>query len=72
MDEMQSLERRADVAMKHVELNMKKIRQQMLKDGSWDLQRLQATNRIIDELCDIAAMINELWETPTVKTVASE
>jgi len=72
MDEMQSLERRADVAMKHVELNMKKIRHRMLKDGSWDLQRLQATNRIIDELCSIAEMINELWETPTVKTVASE
>ena len=72
MDEMQSLERCADVVLKHVEMNMKKIMQQMLKDGTWDLQRLQATNRIIDELCDIAVMINELWETPTVKTVASE
>ncbi len=40
MDEMQSLELRADVAMKHVELNINKIRQQILKDGTWDLQRL--------------------------------
>ena len=72
MDEMQALERRADVVLKHVEMNVKKIRQRMLKDGTWDLQRLQVTNRIIDELCDIAEMISELWETPTVKTVACE
>ncbi len=72
MDEMQALERRADVVLKHVEMNIKKIRQRMLKDGTWDLQRLQATNRIIDELCDIAEMINELWETPTVTQVANE
>ena len=72
MDEMQSLERRADVVLKHVEMNIKKIRQRMLKDGTWDLQRLQATNRIIDELCVIAEMINELWETPVVKPIVNE
>ena len=72
MDEMQALERRADVVLKHVETNIKKIRQRMLKDGTWDLQRLQATNRIIDELCNIAEMIYELWETPAVMQVANE
>jgi len=34
MDEMQALERRADVVLKHVEMNIKKIRQRMLKDGT--------------------------------------
>lgn len=64
MDEMQSLTGRADVAMKHAELNMKKIRRQLLKDGTWDTGRLQATTRILAELCGIAEAIDELWETP--------
>lgn len=50
--------------MKHVELNMKKIRQQLLRDGTWDTQRLQATTRILTELCGIAEAIDALWETP--------
>ena len=70
MDEMQSLERRAGVAMKHVELNMKKIRQQLLMDGTWDTQRLQATTRILTELCGIAETIDMLWEAPAVKQIA--
>ena len=64
MNEIKRLEKRADVLMRHIETNGKKIRQAKLKDGKWDTRRIQATLRIICELSDLANMINELWEHP--------
>ena len=62
MNEIDRLEQQADVLLRHVEINSKKIRQQKLKLGTWDLRRLEATLRTIHELRDLAEMINELWE----------
>ena len=62
MNELDILEQQADVLLRHVEINTKKLRQQKLKLGTWDLRRLEATLRIINELNDLAAMINELLE----------
>jgi hypothetical protein len=64
LNELERLEQQADVLLRHVEKNSKKIRQQKLKLGKWDLRRLEATLRTINELYDLAAMINELWEHP--------
>ena len=64
MSELQKLESRADVLLRHIEVNSKKIRQQKLKESKWDTRRLEATFRIMHELCDLAQMINELWEHP--------
>ena len=58
------MEQRAEVLMRHIEINGKKIRQQKLKDHIWDMRRLEATLRIIHELRDLAFLINELWEHP--------
>ena len=64
MNELEKLEQQADVLLRHVEINNKKIRQHKLKLGKWDLYRLEATLRTIHELYDLAALINELWEHP--------
>ncbi|TFH16152.1 hypothetical protein E4H04_07080 [Candidatus Bathyarchaeota archaeon] len=64
MNELDRLERQADVLMRHLEVNGKKIRQELLKDHTWNIRRLEATLRITHELRDLALMINELWEHP--------
>ncbi len=64
MNELQKMEQHAEVLMRHIEINSKKIRQQKLKDHIWDMRRLEATLRIIHELRDLAHLINELWEHP--------
>jgi len=58
------MESYAEVLMRHIEINGKKIRQQKLKDNMWDMRRLEATLRIMHELRDLASLINELWEHP--------
>ena len=64
MNEIDRLEQQADVLLRHVEINSKKIRQQKIKLGTWDLRRLEATLRTMHELQVLAQMINELWEHP--------
>jgi hypothetical protein len=64
LNELEKLEKQADVLMRHLEVNSKKIRQQKLKGLTWDLRRIDASLRIIHELRDLAEMINELWEHP--------
>jgi hypothetical protein len=58
------MEQRADVLMRFIEINGKKIRHLKLKDHIWDMRRLEATLRIMHELRDLASLINELWEHP--------
>lgn len=62
MNEVDKLEQRADVLMRQLELNAKKIRQSHLKDKRWDTNRVDATLRIISEIRDLSQMINELYE----------
>jgi hypothetical protein len=50
--------------MRTLEYNSKKIWQNKLKNQIWDLQRIDINFRIINELKDLAEMINELWEHP--------
>ena len=64
VNELEKLEQQADILMRHLEVNSKKIRQQKLKDHKWDMRRKDANLRLIHELHDIAEMINELWEHP--------
>jgi len=64
MSELQKLENRADVLLRHIEVNSKKIRQQKLKESKWDTRRIEANLRIMYELRDLSQMINELWEQP--------
>ena len=64
MNELETLEKQADVLMHHIEVNSKKIRQQKLKEKTWDLRRLEANLRIMHELRDLAHMINEIWVHP--------
>lgn len=64
MNEIEKMEQRADVLMRHIEINCKKIRQLKLKGHFWDMRRLEATLRIMHELRDLASLINELWEHP--------
>ena len=64
MNELDKLEQRAEVLMRNLEVNSKKIRQAKLKEQRWDMRRLEANLRIIHELRDLAEMINELWEHP--------
>ncbi|MFC1802856.1 hypothetical protein ACFL0D_02695 [Thermoproteota archaeon] len=64
MNELEKLEKQADVLMRHIEVNSKKIRHQKLKEKTWDLRRLEANLRIMHELRDLAQMIKELWVHP--------
>ena len=64
MNEVERLEGHAEVLMRQIEGNSKKIRQQKLKENIWDTRRLEATLRIMHELKDTSQMINELWEYP--------
>ena len=64
MNELEKMEQHAEILMRHIEINGKKIRQQKLKDHIWDMRRLEATLRIMHELRDLASLINELWEHP--------
>ena len=68
MNELQKLENRADVLLKHIEVNSKKIRQKKLKDSKWDTRKIEANLRIMYELRDLSHMINELWEHPELTT----
>ena len=63
------MEQRAEVLMRHIEINGKKIRQQKPKDHIWDIRRLEATLRIMYELRDLASLINELWEHPDCEAI---
>jgi hypothetical protein len=69
MNELEKMEKHAEVLMRHIEINSKKIRQAKLKDHIWDMRRLEATLRTIHELRDLALMINELWEHPDRETI---
>ena len=69
MNEIERLERHSDVLMSTVETNSKKIRQQKLMDRIWDIRRIEATRRILNELVDVAQMINELWEHPECEQI---
>ena len=60
MNELEKLEQQADVLMRHLEVNSKKIRQQKLKEKTWDMRRIDANLRIIHELRDLAEMINDM------------
>ena len=68
MSEVERLEARADVLMRHVEANSKKIRQAKLKNGEWDIRRIVATLKIMQELIDLSQMINEFWKHPGLAT----
>ncbi len=69
MTELDKLEQRADVLMRHIEVNSKKIRQAKLKEERWDIRRIDATLRTVHELQDLAHLINELWEHPDRETI---
>ena len=58
------MEQRAEVLMRSIETNSKKIRQAKLKTQTYDTRRIQANLRIMHELCDLASLINELYEFP--------
>jgi len=58
LNELEKMESHAEVLMRHIEINGKKIRQHKLKDNIWDMRRLEATLRIIHELRDLASLIN--------------
>jgi hypothetical protein len=62
MSELKRLENQAEVLMRNLELNSKKIRQYWLQYEKWDTQRIDANLRIVSELRDISLMINELKE----------
>ena len=58
------MEQRAEVLMRSIETNSKKIKQAKLKTQTYDIRRMQANLRIMHELCDLASLINELYEFP--------
>ena len=64
MNEIEKMEQRVDVLMRAIETNSKKIRQAKLKTQTYDLRRMEANLRIMHELCDLASLINELYEYP--------
>lgn len=64
MSDLEKLEKQAEVLMRHLESNSKKIRQQKLKDDSWDSKRLDANLRITRELKELTLTINKLKEKP--------
>jgi hypothetical protein len=64
LNELDKLEQRADVLMRTLEYNSKRIWQNKLKYKKWDIQRIDINLRIIHELKDLAEMVNELWEHP--------
>ena len=64
MNEHDKLEKRVDVLLQHLATNSKKIQQERLKLGSINARRLDATQRVIQELMVVSNLINELWEHP--------
>jgi division protein CdvB (Snf7/Vps24/ESCRT-III family) len=72
MNEIQKLETRAKVLMRHIETNSKKIRQTKLMNEIWDIRRIEATLRTMYELRNLAQMINELWEHPEREILVGE
>ena len=72
MNEIQKLETRAKVLMRHIETNSKKIRQTKLMNEIWDIRRIEATLRTMYELYNLAQMINELWEHPEREILVGE
>jgi hypothetical protein len=61
---------RARVLPSQIELNSKKIRNAVQNSQRWDIRRISANARMINELEYIAAMINEIWENPERDIVA--
>jgi hypothetical protein len=72
MNEIQKLETRAKILMRHIETNSKKIRQTKLMNEIWDIRRIEATLRTMYELRNLAQMINELWEHPEREILVGE
>jgi division protein CdvB (Snf7/Vps24/ESCRT-III family) len=72
MNEIQKLETRAKILMRHIETNSKKIRQTKLMNEIWDIRRIEATLRTMYELRDLAQMINELGEHPEREILVGE
>jgi hypothetical protein len=68
--ELEKLRQRAEVLLSQIELNSKKIRNAAQNGGSWDLRRISANARMINELEWVAAMINEVWENHSRDVVA--
>ena len=64
------MEQRAEVLMRALETNSKKIRQAKLKTQTYDIRRMHANLRIMHELYDLASLINELYEFPDRDLVA--
>ena len=62
--ELKKLEQRAEVLLSQIEKNSKRIRQSISMEGFWDLRRVSANARMINELEWIVATINEIWENP--------
>ena len=62
--EVENLERRTGVLLKNLELNRKKIRQKLLFEKRWDLTRLHATRAIVGELCELAELLESIYENP--------
>ena len=69
MNEIENLERRANNLLYILENNSKKLAQQRRKSGSWNVQRLENTVRVVNDLRDIVLMIKELWEHPDRETI---
>ena len=64
MNEINKMEQRIDVLMRALETNSKKIRQAKLKTQTYDIRRIEANQRIMNELCQLASLVNEIWEHP--------
>jgi hypothetical protein len=62
--ELEKLEQRADVLLVQIERNAKKIRQTMQNGGQWDVRRISANVRMMNELEYILTLINCIWENP--------
>jgi hypothetical protein len=68
--EFEKLKQRAEILLSQIELNSKKIRNAFQNDHRWDIRRISANTRMINELEYIAAVINEIWENPERGIVA--
>jgi vacuolar-type H+-ATPase subunit H len=68
--EVEKLEQRAEILLSQIEKNAKKIRNSVQNNGQWDLRRISANARMINELEWIAATINQIWENSERDLVA--
>jgi hypothetical protein len=68
--ELEKLKQRAEVLLSQIELNSKKIRNDIQNDQGYDLRRISANARMIHELEWIAATITEIMGNPEREMVA--